>query len=99
MNGVLAPQWRARLNRTIMVNGADLFPAARPSYFGVANAADADWVRRLTPFKVDRISTPTVLAHNIDNDLPASYLRCTEPRYERRSSPRRPSTCARPAPA
>ena len=72
-----------RLKQARDVGGVPCFMPPRPSYFGVTNPADAEWVqRRLTPLAVSLLECAVELSHPIGNGLPVTYVRCTVPRMD-----------------
>ena len=82
MNGKLPEQWQERSDTLISVNGVPCFPVPDPSYFGVTESPDADWLRRrLTPFPAHLIAARIELDNQICNGRPRTYVRSLAPLY------------------
>lgn len=54
-----------------------------PSAFGVTDPEQAEWVRRrVTPHPLRTYRDTLVLEHEFGNDLPCTYIACTNPWYQ-----------------
>jgi pimeloyl-ACP methyl ester carboxylesterase len=72
----------ARRMRSAQAYGGLAIGPPPASIFGIADAAQAQYVReRLTPHPLGSFTSPLKLAHPVANGLPAVYVQCTEPVY------------------
>jgi pimeloyl-ACP methyl ester carboxylesterase len=71
-------------------SGGLSIPPPPPSNFGIVDPMQAAFVEpRLTPHPFGAYTSPLVLAHPVGNDLPVTYIVCTDPIYEPASTSRR----------
>jgi pimeloyl-ACP methyl ester carboxylesterase len=72
----------ARMKAAQDFDGGISFPPSKPEAFGVTDPADAAWLsRRLTPHPVRTYTTALTLKNPPGNNLPRTYIRCTNPLY------------------
>ena len=63
-------------------SGGVSLPAPAPSVFGVPDGPDAEWVkRRLTPHPISTYESPLPIKGPVGNNLPRTYIHCTNPSY------------------
>ena len=63
-------------------SGGVSLPNPPPSAFGVSAPADVDWVtRRLTPHPLGTYTSPLPITGPVGNNLPRTYIHCTNPSY------------------
>jgi pimeloyl-ACP methyl ester carboxylesterase len=63
-------------------SGGASLPNPPPSAFGVGAGDIADWVsRRLTPHPIGTFETKLGIAGPVGNNLPRTYIHCTNPAY------------------
>lgn len=72
-----------RRQDAIKRNGVAVTAPAAPSAYGVSATDDAAWLeRRLTPQPLRTYEEPLRLNHPLGNDVPCTYVSCTNPWYE-----------------
>ena len=72
----------ARRKAAEETSGGLSLPAPPPAAFGISDAKDTGWVkRRLTPHPLSTYSSPLNIKGPIGNDLPRTYIACTNPSY------------------
>lgn len=81
--GLLPPEIAAdRKRQAAEATGGVSLPVAPAASFGVTDPNDAAFLEgRLTPHPLATFSTPLRLANPAGNNLPAHYIRCTDPEY------------------
>ena len=73
----------ARTKAAQQTSGGLSIPAPPPSAFGITDAAQAQSVAsRLTPHPFNTYVSPLKLENKVGNDLPTSYIVCTDPIYK-----------------
>jgi pimeloyl-ACP methyl ester carboxylesterase len=73
----------ARTKAAEQTSGGLSIPAPPPSAFGITDAAQGQSVAsRLTPHPFNTYVSPLKLENKVGNDLPASYIVCTDPIYK-----------------
>jgi pimeloyl-ACP methyl ester carboxylesterase len=72
----------ARRKAAEETSGGLSLPAPPASAFGVSDATDTEWVkRRLTPHPLGTYTSPLKLKGPVGNNLPRTYIACTNPSY------------------
>jgi len=72
----------ARTKAAQETSGGLSIPAPPPSAFGIADAAQAQFIQsRLTPHPFNTFVSPLRLTHKVGNGLPVTYIMCTDPIY------------------
>jgi pimeloyl-ACP methyl ester carboxylesterase len=81
---VLSPEVAAtRTKLAHETSGGVSLPAPSPSAFGVVDEEDAAWLRRrLTPHPFGTYTSPLPIKGPPGNNLPRSYIACTNPVYQ-----------------
>jgi len=73
----------ARTKAAQQTSGGLSIPAPSPSAFGITDAAQAQFVAsHLTPHPFQTYVSPLKLESKVGNDLPTSYIVCTDPIYK-----------------
>lgn len=71
-----------RRKTAMETSGGLSIPTPPAAAFDVPPGPDQDWVaRRITPHPLAAYADPIVLSHPVGNDLPRTYIRCTDPIY------------------
>ena len=72
----------ARTEAAQETSGGLSLPVPEPSAFAVTHPEDADWLeRRLTPHPFNTYTSPLNIKRPVGNDLPRTYIACTDPYY------------------
>jgi hypothetical protein len=72
----------ARRKAADETSGGLSLPAPPPAAFGISDAKDTDWVkRRLTPHPLNTYTSPLNIKGPVGNNLPRTYIACTNPTY------------------
>ncbi len=81
---VLSPEIVASRTKLAQeTSGGISLPVPSPSAFGVVDAEDAAWLRRrLTPHPFGTYTSPLPIKGPPGNNLPRSYIACTNPLYQ-----------------
>lgn len=73
----------ARTKAAQDTSGGLSIPAPPPAAFGIADAAQAQFVQsRFTPHPFNTFVSPLKLANKVGNGLPVTYIACTDPIYK-----------------
>ena len=72
-----------RIELAEKTSGGLTIPSPPPEAFGVADPADAEWLKRqLTPLPLNCYRAPIRLEHPLGNGVKKTYIGCTDPIYE-----------------
>jgi len=70
-------------------SGGLSLPAPPASAFGVVDEKDSEWIkRRLTPHPLSTYTSPLNIKGPVGNNLPRTYIACTNPSYTALNSSR-----------
>ena len=72
----------ARKKQAEETSGGLSLPVPPASAFGIADGANNDWVkRRMTPHPLSTYTSPLKIKGPVGNNLPRTYVHCTNPSY------------------
>jgi pimeloyl-ACP methyl ester carboxylesterase len=75
-------QREQRIRAAFDLDGVKAIPVPEPQVLGVTAPEDVAWLeRQLKPQPFSSYESPLRLAHPLGNNLPCSYIRCTEPLF------------------